>query len=587
MSNNQYSCATRWSSASLWLVVFLLAAPIALAGSDKQRITEQDRRKAEYLFLEAQNQKQHDRLDAYYDLLKAAYDIDSTNTSVSFYLGYCLLTMENMTQQRAERGLQLMRKHFDEAPGDFYETTFYSDACMMLGKPEEGLRAIKTLSDRNPNKLELQARLAHAQAQTGDFTGAIETFDSIEALHGKSMQITSRKVSAYMAMNDTAGAINEMRALLTTAPENATYNITMSGLLVQLGRQDSALVYLDRAQQAEPDNGYTYLAKAQYYNLVGDSAAYEQQVRQALVNENLEVDDKMQVLVDFMRDRIAANDSTGRVDQLMSVLLEQHPHEPKIHDLYSEYFIARKDYSHAAEQLGYVLDVEPTDAQMWRKLMIVNIMDENIPAAIAAGDKALEYNPDSLDLYRYIAPAYFQIKQYDKSLQIYQRALELTDSADVDTRSDFIGGMGDVFFEMGDTLHAFELYEQALQLNPLNTGIMNNYAYFLALSERDLDKAERMAALAVKDQPQSSTYLDTYAWVYFKKKDYQMALLYIKSAIENDDSPSGDLLDHYGDILFMTGDHEAALEQWQKAIELMPDNELLQRKVKHRTIFFK
>ena len=130
MSNNQYSCATRWSSATLWLVVFLLAAPIALAGSDKQRITEQDRRKAEYLFLEAQNQKQHDRLDAYYDLLKAAYDIDSTNTSVSFYLGYCLLTMENMTQQRAERGLQLMRKHFDEAPGDFYETTFYSDACM-------------------------------------------------------------------------------------------------------------------------------------------------------------------------------------------------------------------------------------------------------------------------------------------------------------------------------------------------------------------------------------------------------------------------------------------------------------------------
>ena len=261
--NNEWSPATRWSNASLWLVILLLVLPIALAASDKQSITDQDRRKAEYIFLEAQNQKQHDKLDAYYDLLKAAYDIDSTNTSVSFYLGYCLLTMENMTKQRAERGLELMRKHFEEAPGDFYETTFYSDACMMLGKPQESLRAIKTLCDRNPNKLELQARLAHAQAQTGDFMGAIETFDSIEALHGKSMQITSRKVSAYMAMNDTASAINEMHALLATAPENANYNITMSGLLVQLGRQDSALVYLDRAQQVEPDNGYTYLAKAQ------------------------------------------------------------------------------------------------------------------------------------------------------------------------------------------------------------------------------------------------------------------------------------------------------------------------------------
>ena len=112
----------------LALLVLLVAGPMALAGSDKARITEQDRRKAEYICLEAQNHKSHDRLDAYYDLLKQAHDIDSTNSAVSFYLGYCLLTMENMTKQRAERGLQLMRQHFEASPGDFYETTFYSDA---------------------------------------------------------------------------------------------------------------------------------------------------------------------------------------------------------------------------------------------------------------------------------------------------------------------------------------------------------------------------------------------------------------------------------------------------------------------------
>ena len=569
------------------LVLLLVVVPIAVAGSDKPRISDQDKRKAEYIFLEAQNAKSQGRLDSYYDLLKQAHDIDSTNSSVAYYLGYCLLTMENMTRERSEKGLALMRQHFDTSPGDFYETTFYSDACMMLGKPDEGLRAIQALSDRNPNKLELQARLAHAQAQTGDFKGAIETFDSIEALHGKSMQLTSRKVSGYLAMNDTASAISEMRSLLATAPENAMYNITMSALLTQLGQADSALTYLNRAQDAEPDNGYTYLAKAQYYNMVGDSAAYEQQVRRALVNENLEVDDKLQVLIDFMRTHIAAGDSTGRVDTLMSVVINQHPHEARLHDLYSEYLIARKDYHRAAEQMGYVLDLQPTDAQLWRKLMIINIMDENIPAAIAAGDKALEYNPDSIDLYRYIAPAYFQIKEYDRSLQIYERALTLTDSADVDTRSDLIGGMADVYFEKGDTARAFALYEESLELNPLNSGVMNNYAYFLSLSEQDLDKAERLAALAVKDMPQNPTYLDTYAWVFFKKKDYKMALVYIKSAMEYDDSPSGDLLDHYGDILFMTGEHDAAVEQWEKALKLLPDNDVLKRKVKHKTILFK
>ena len=95
-----------------------------------------------------------------------------------------------------------------------------------------------------------------------------------------------------------------------------------------------------------------------------------------------------------------------------------------------------------------------------------------------------------------------------------------------------------------------------------------------------------MSAKAVQLSPDNATYLDTYAWVFFKQKNYSMALLYIKSAVDNDgDKPSADLLDHYGDILFMNGETEAAVEQWKKALELLPDNELLQRKVQHGTIF--
>lgn len=115
---------------------------------------------------------------------------------------------------------------------------------------------------------------------------------------------------------------------------------------------------------------------------------------------------------------------------------------------------------------------------------------------------------------------------------------------------------------------------------------MNNYAYFLSLKGQDLDKAERMAGLAVKSYPNSATYLDTYAWVYFKKKDYQLALMYIRSAIDNDDTHSADVYDHYGDILFMNGEPDQALEQWKIALEKDPDNELIQKKVKHKTIFF-
>lgn len=568
------------------LTMLLVAAPVMLSHEKAPSpVSDADKRKAEYYFIEAQNEKNHDRMDSYFDLVKKAHEIDPTNSTYSFYLGYCLLTMENANRDHASQGLALLKEHYDAHPEDFYETTFYSDANMMLGNPGEALKAIKTLCDRNPYRIELQARLADAYARVGDFAASNETYDSIEALHGKSLAVTSKKLTNFLTMNDTTGAIAEMHSLLNTAPLNVDYNITMGSLMQQMGMQDSALFYIDRAQEAEPNNGYTYLAKAQYYMLNGDSVQYARQIDQALVNENLTIDDKMQLLVSSVKQMIQQQDSTGRADTLFTTLINQHPHEGAVHEMYSEYLIYKKDYAAAAEQLQYVMDINPTDAEGWHKLMIVQMMGEDFNSALKSAEKALEYNPDSLELYRYIAPAYYQMKQYDKALETYNIALSLADSLDVETLSDLKGGMGDVYQELKQTDKAFEMYEEAIALNPGNVGIMNNYAYYLSLLGTDLDKAERMAGIAVKAYPNSATYLDTYAWVYYKKKDFKMALVYIKSAIDNDDTHSADVLDHYGDILFMNGETEAALEQWQKALEKAPDNELIKKKVKHKTIF--
>ena len=153
----------------------------------------------------------------------------------------------------------------------------------------------------------------------------------------------------------------------------------------------------------------------------------------------------------------------------------------------------------------------------------------------------------------------------------------------MEQRSDIFTGIGDTYSELGNTAKTVECYERALELNPLNSNALNNYAYYLAQRAQDLDRAERMAALAVKDEPENANYIDTYAWVFFAKKDYNMALLYIKSAVEKDEDEH--LFEHYGDILWFIGEKEQAVEQWTKALEKDPDNELLQRKVKDKTYY--
>ena len=71
-------------------------------------------------------------------------------------------------------------------------------------------------------------------------------------------------------------------------------------------------------------------------------------------------------------------------------------------------------------------------------------------------------------------------------------------------------------------------------------------------------------------------------------KKYSEAKEYIDQALELEaDDPQADVLDHAGDIYYMNGDPARALELWQQALTLDPDNPLLKKKVTHKTHFFR
>ena len=550
---------------------------------------EELQRKSHYVFLEAMRKKAIGEFDSYYELLRYAYNLDTANTAIGYYLGYMSLVSEDNTAEKLETNLSLMRKHFDSVPEDQYESAMYGNVCNKLRRNDEALRVWSRLVGLFPSNVNFKYKLADTYAAKGNFKQAIAIYDSIEVNEGMSIPITLRKVNYHMAYNDTAGSIDEGLRLVKSAPANVDYNLFMGNMYLQFAEHDSAMLYFDKALEIDPNNGYAYLYKADYYKLTGDSVNYDKQIYNALINKNIEIDQKISVLTDYvresLRDTIMASE---RAENLFSVLIDQHPHESAIHDLYSQYLVTVKDYGGAAEQLGYVLDLEPANAENWKKLMLINLMDENYEEAFKAADKALEYNPDNIELYQYIAPAYYQIEEYDKAIVTYAVAMEKADTTDSELMSSLASGLGDVYFMKKDTLKAFEQYEKALEYNPGNIMAMNNYAYFLAESGQDLDKAERLSGMSVKYEPENPTYLDTYAWIYFKKGEYSLALTYMKATIANSDGEqSAELYEHYGDILFMNGFHEEALPNWEKALELNPDSEILQRKVKHKTFFFK
>ena len=196
---------------------------------------------------------------------------------------------------------------------------------------------------------------------------------------------------------------------------------------------------------------------------------------------------------------------------------------------------------------------------------------------------ALVHFPDDSEFYFYKGAAYYQKKEYQNALDTYNEGLSSVSEKDAVLKSNFYGQMGDLYYHLGQKEKAYEMYENALQLDERNIVVLNNYAYFLSLDKKDLSKAERMSNQCMKLQPDNATYIDTYAWVLFMQGSYSLAKFYIELAVSKDKEMSGEVIEHYGDILFMNNDAEKAVAEWKRALELKEkegeDTTLLKKKI--------
>ena len=277
------------------LIVFALSMQAWAKKNDAQHDDAQ--RKAHYVFIEAMRQKALNHYDSFYELMNYAYSLDSTNTAIGFYLGYATLAInDNRYPEHLEKAQWLMRQHFDSVPEDMFESAIYGRLCSRLEDKDEALRVWGKLVDSYPTNIEFKYRLGDTYASRGNFKQAVALYDSIDAVEGKSLTVSLRKVNCYLAYRDTASAINEGKNLVASAPSNAEYHQFLGNIYLEFRMADSAIVCFNKAEELEPDNGNVYLNKADYYNMIGDFENYDQQIYKALVNKNLVVEQKIILL---------------------------------------------------------------------------------------------------------------------------------------------------------------------------------------------------------------------------------------------------------------------------------------------------
>ena len=137
--------------------------------------------------------------------------------------------------------------------------------------------------------------------------------------------------------------------------------------------------------------------------------------------------------------------------------------------------------------------------------------------------------------------------------------------------------------------HAYESYDSCLVYRPDEALVLNNYAYYLSLERKQLDKAEEMSRRSLEKNADNHTYLDTYAWILFQQKRYTEAKEYIDKALSamgsNLNADDANIIEHAGDIYAKCKLMEQALNYWLLSASLAEPSPVLLKKISKRKYY--
>ncbi len=130
---------------------------------------------------------------------------------------------------------------------------------------------------------------------------------------------------------------------------------------------------------------------------------------------------------------------------------------------------------------------------------------------------------------------------------------------------------------MAERLGRLDLMERdlrrILEQDPDNVDALNALGYTLADRTDRYEEAYRLIKRALELRPGNNAILDSMGWVLYRMGKYDEAIDYLRRSLKlkMDDEVAA----HLGEVLWVSGRHEEALQIWNQALEQFSGNKLL------------
>ena len=453
------------------------------------------------------------------------------------------------------------------------------------GNRKELLETCQKLVKQDPASVDYLYELSNAYLMNNDGNNAIKTYDRIEEIIGVTEEISLQKQRIYLIQKKTDQAAAEIEKLLLEFPDQKTRYLSMlAEMYMQEGKPDEAAVYYTKILDSDPDNPYIHITLSDYYRQKGDKKRSFDELKLGFANPALDIDTKIRVLISFFTVNEMYNENKADVFELAQILVKTHPEDPKSHSMYGDFLLDDQKYAEARDEFRKVIAVDSSKYAVWESLLNAEIQLADFPALLDESNRAIELFPLLPVPYLFKGVAMLEKSQFEEALMSFNSGMKLVSGNNV-LLIQFYTYLGDTYHRVKNFKLSDENYEKALKLNPENSYVLNNYAYYLSLRNENLEKAKTMSAKAVKLDPENAANMDTYGWVLYKTGNYSEAAQWVEKAIAGTPAADADLLEHLGDIYYKMGNIDNAVIQWQKAQKAGKGSEFLEKKVKERKLY--
>ena len=573
-----------------YVILFLLAGLMFSCGivrkttlQEKSRrvLSEDENREFYFNFYEGLRLKEEGQFAEAHESFLKCFQIDSLDAGLLVEISFIQLA----SGKQAE-ATENMKKAVKLDPDNWWYNTHLIGLYVQQKELGEAVSLAESLLKKFPEKEDIYNILIQLYKETNRLSKAIALYDKLERITGTNERISFDKIRLFLIDNNIKKAHAEIDKLIVKFPLDNKYKLLKGDMLMQQGKILQAYELYQWVLREDPQNPFTYISLSEYYKAVDNPEKSIEFIMLALQNGQLDISSKFDMLSQHIEHIIRADGKIDETEKLFKLLVEYYPLEEGVHGYYAAFLQYMKREEEAALAYESMLNINPGNPQTWFSLIQIHFAKKDYEKVIQIADRAINATEDNLNFYFYKAITQEITEQYEDALITHTTALSLfKEGENLQLRSDIYTHLGDIYMKLEKPDDAFMAYEEAVTFNPNNLIALNNYAYYLSLEKRDLQKAERMSAKTVEKEPRNSTYLDTYAWIFYQQGNYSLAKFYIERAIDNlkETQDQGVILDHYGDILWMLGNQdEKALETWEKAYNAGYQTEELRKKIDNK-----